>query len=89
MAEENKKHSVTMDSRSRVSISGVLDVLSFDEDSIVADTVDGAVVLRGHELHINSIDLDKGELMADGAFTGFGYEDAPAEKQSLFGRIFR
>ena len=89
MPEERKKHSVIMDGRKKTEITGVTDVISFDEDCIVLDTTEGAMVLRGRDLHINSIDLDKGELSADGEFAGLTYEDSPVQKRSVFAKIFK
>lgn len=89
MAEENKRHSILMEDRKKVNLTGVTDVLSFDEECVVADTTDGAVVLKGRDLHVSNLNLDKGELFVDGDFTGIVYEDIPAAKTSLFGRIFK
>ena len=89
MAEESKKHTIVLEDRRRVSLTGVTDVLSFDEECVIADTTQGAVVLKGRDLHVSSLDLDKGELLADGEFTGFTYEEMPDKKQSFFGKLFR
>lgn len=87
--EERKTHTIKMESRRKANISGVVDVLSFDEDCVIADTLEGALVLKGSDLHVSSLDLDKGILVVDGEFTGFNYDETPSAKTSVFGRIFR
>ena len=60
MGEEkrNGRHLVTMENRERLSVTGVNDVLSFDEESIVADTDMGVLVLKGVDLHVNKLNLE-------------------------------
>ncbi|MBR6401027.1 MAG: sporulation protein YabP [Firmicutes bacterium] len=90
MPEETAKqaHTITMQSRKKAALTGVTDVLSFDEECVVADTADGAIVLKGRELHISTLELEKGILILDGVFTSFCYEQSPA-KTSVFARIFK
>ena len=88
MAEEAKKHSITIESRNTASLFGVTDVLSFDEDCIVADTLNGAMTIRGRELHITTLELEKGILLLDGEIAGLSYEQPPV-KSSVIGRIFK
>ncbi len=94
MAEEKKtvRHNIIMQERSNLSVTGVVDVISFDEENIVADTEMGVLILKGNALHINKLNLDKGELEIDGEITNLSYEEAGSftkDKNSLFGKIFR
>ena len=88
MPEEAKKHTITAESRKKANLTGVTDVLSFDEECIVADTLDGAIVIRGKNLHISTLELEKGRLVLDGELAGISYEESPA-KTSVFARIFK
>lgn len=89
MTEETKsRHIITVESRSKAKITGVADVLSFDEDCIIADTADGAMTLKGHELHVISLDLEKGLLTLDGEITELSYAHTPI-KNGVFGKIFK
>jgi len=96
MADERKKytgrHHISIDRRERVVITGVVEVISFDDETIVCETEMGALVLRGHNLHVNRLNLDEGELEVDGAIENLSYEDDMAlgrSKNSLLSRIFR
>ncbi len=66
MAEEKKafksQHNVIMESRKTLTVSGVMDIDSFDEESIVIFTELGELTVSGNNLHINKIDVDTGDL---------------------------
>ncbi len=95
MPEEKKfekKHMVIMDDRSKISITGVLDVFAFDEENIITETELGMLTIRGVNLHVNKLNLEKGELEVDGEIDSISYSqtggyDKP--KNSLLARIFK
>lgn len=95
MPEEKRtasKHSVTMDKKERVSITGVIDVLSFDEETVIADTEMGVIILKGGNLHVNRLNLDTGDLGVDGDIVSLTYEDSniyAKGKTSFLGKLFR
>ena len=59
-------HRLTLDSRSRLSVTGVLEVESFDETTIVLTTTKGVLIVRGEGLHLQLLRLDGGEVLVDG-----------------------
>ena len=83
-----KPHNVIMEDRSKVTVSGVEDVDSFDEKEIVISTTKGNLVIRGSELHIGKLSLDAGELKVEGYITDLSYEE-PAQGGSVWSRLFR
>lgn len=86
------KHNVTMESREHISITGVLDVLSFDEESIVADTDMGILTMKGMNLHVNKLNLEEGQLVVDGEIDSLEYSDGNTfskGKGSLLSKIFK
>ena len=66
-------HSLIMEGRERLSISGVEDVESFDESSIVAHTTRGTLVIHGSSLHIGKLSLEAGDLAIDGVVDSLEY----------------
>lgn len=93
MVEEKKStklpHNLILKGRKDLSISGVLDVDSFDESTVVAYTELGELTIKGQNLHINKIDLDSGDLDLEGNILSLEYlEDKVAEK-GFFARLFR
>ena len=81
-------HNIILEGRQRLSISGVEDVESFDEESIVAYTSAGTLIIRGSELHIEKLSLDLGELTVDGTVDSLGYE-VEERRGGLWQRLFR
>jgi len=82
-----KAHHVIMEERSKLSITGVDDVSSFDEDEIVMHTSQGNLIVRGSSLHIGKLTLDSGEVAIDGMVTELCYEE-PSGGGSLWSRLF-
>lgn len=79
-------HRVALDGRERVSVTGVKDVSSFDENGVVMETVCGVLTLDGEELGISRLDLSCGEVDVTGRVIGLYYVDPGRRKKRLFGR---
>lgn len=83
-------HHISIDNREKATITGVLDVESFNDSEIIIRSQAGMLTLFGQGLHINKLDLDMGQLHVDGFIGGVEYHEEP-EKQSggVFSKIFR
>ena len=66
--EENPgmAHKIVLNNRNQGNLTGILDVISFDENSIVLDTDMGLLTIKGKDLHVNRLSLEKGELDIEG-----------------------
>jgi len=84
----NTPQNIILEDRARLSVTGVLDVDSFDDRQIVAKTVKGTLILRGSDLHIDKLSLDTGDLVVTGLVTDLGYEET-APSGSLWQRLFK
>jgi len=86
-------HKVTIAGRRNGTISGVSDVLSFDVQEIVLQTVEGLLMIKGEELHVSRLTLEKGEVDIDGKIDSLTYSGSQGMKNgrsdSFFGRMFR
>ncbi len=82
-------HLLRCDERRRLSLSGVTEVESFDENAVVAATTAGTLVIRGSELHVSVLSLDTGDLQIEGRVDALQYEDEGPGKSGLFSRLFR
>ena len=95
MPEERKRstsrHSLQIDRREKVNVSGMIDVISFDEESVIGETEMGIIIIRGGNLHVNKISLDSGELSVTGEIDSITYENpgGPAKAKSLLGKLFK
>ena len=81
-------HGIVVESRKKLCISGVRDVLSFDEETLELDTVLGRLTVKGEEMHIISFHNDSGDLTADGRVHALVYV-SDERSGGLFSRIFR
>ena len=79
MTEENKvqalPHNLIMENRNRLTVSGVSDVDSFDEQTVVIFTQMGELTVRGSDLHVDQLSLDTGELRITGRIDCMEYDD--------------
>lgn len=82
-----RAHTLQMENRERMRLSGVNDVSGFDENVILLSTDMGELAVRGEALHIDKIDLDAGVLELRGRINELCYEER-AERGSLFARLF-
>ena len=83
-------HAVTLENRRRASLSGVMDVMRFDEQEIELATTDGDITLLGEGLHIAHLSLEEGKLVVEGEIAGIEYgADAPVHTRGgLLSRFF-
>ena len=66
-------HAVIAQGREKLNISGVKDVLSFDEETFLLDTVAGRMTVKGENLHILSFHTESGDLSAEGRIHALAY----------------
>ena len=81
-------HQLQLDSRSRLHMTGVIEVESFDEESVVLHTTKGVLVIRGQQLHLQTLSIDGGQVAVDGTVDAMSYEEAQ-RKGGLFSRLLR
>lgn len=82
-----KPHVLTLEGRNLLSVTGVDDVESFDENQIVMNTSQGNLIVRGSGLRIGKISLDVGELKVAGLISDLSYEE-PAPAGGFWSRLF-
>ena len=82
-------HNVIMESRKKVSVSGVDDVESFDDGEIVMGTAQGILIIRGKELRIEKLSLDSGDVTIEGIIDKLEYEENAKASDGLFSRLFK
>ena len=87
-----RMHKVTMTNRRSCTINGVSDVLSFDIHEILLETEQGMLMIKGDDLHVNRLTLEKGEVDVDGRIDSLTYSDAGGsgrKGESLLTKLFR
>ena len=84
-----KAHNLVLENRKKLSMTGIIDVDSFNEDCIVAQTDLGAINIKGSELHITKLNIDINELQVEGEISSIVYMDSYVKKKGgVFSKIF-
>lgn len=82
--EENAKllpHKMTITNRKTGNFTGVIDVISFDMNEILLETQLGLLHIKGKDLHVNRLNLEKGEIDLDGMMQSLVYEEIKSLKK--------
>jgi len=87
-----KAQNLILENREKLSISGVIDVESFNDECVVVETELGTLIVRGGDLHINKLNLDNSELNIEGDIDSLEYNDREGSKGKgggFLSRMFR
>lgn len=90
--KQKRLHKMNMENRSKLEMTGISDVISFDLNKVVLESDYGMITIKGTNLHVNRLSVEKGELDIDGTIEGFTYSEinSYAKKgESMLGRLFR
>ena len=82
---------LVLENRNKLSISGVKDVLSFDDQVVIMETELGLLTVKGADLKINKLSIDTQEVIVEGEINNLGYSDHSKKDPdgSLFSKIFK
>lgn len=87
-----KNHKLVVNNRKTSLVTGVLDVLSFDLNEVLLETQQGMLMVKGSDLHVNRLSLEKGEVDLSGNIDSIAYSDThPGAKngEHLLSKLFR
>ncbi len=92
LTTNNMVQNLLLENREKLTISGVLDVLSFDDQIVILETELGLLTVKGENLRINKLSLDTADVIVDGEIYNLGYSEKDLEKKSgggILGKIFK
>lgn len=81
-------HNIIVEDRKKMTLTGVKDVLSFDEETVVLDTSLGRLTVKGSGLHIVNFDTKSGDLSAEGRLYALVYT-SEERNGGFFSRVFK
>ena len=91
--QASRQHRVILTNRGTCALNGISDILSFDVNEILLETEMGMLMIRGMDLHVNRLTLEKGEVDLSGKIDSIQYSDVSKGKgsqgESLLGRLFK
>ena len=85
-------HKLVLNNRKPCVMTGILDVLAFDLNEILLETEQGVLVIKGKDLHVNRLSLEKGEVDVTGQIDSCIYSDVQAAKkkdENFFVKLFK
>lgn len=75
---------IIMENREKVSVTGVIDIHSFDDELVLAQTDLGILTIKGNDLKMNKLNLDNNELIVEGQIAAVAYSDINNGKKAGF-----
>ncbi len=88
---EDKKSNLMLENINKLTMSGVIEVINFNENQILLNTHVGTMILKGQELKMNKLDVQNGEVVITGKVDSFVYtsDKGKANKDSIMSKLFR
>ena len=88
MAQEQFPHELTLKERGKLTMTGVTEVVSFDDTAVVLQTGLGMLTVHGRDLQLKTLSLDGGQVAVDGTVSALVYEE-PRQAGSWLSRLLR
>ena len=88
----NAFQNIILENREKLSITGILDVFSFDDQIIIVETELGLLTIKGENLKINKLSIDTSDFIVDGKISQLSYSDSEKitkKNKSLLSKIFK
>ncbi len=88
MTEERLPHKLSLNDRRQLTMTGVTEVVSFDDGAVVLQTSLGTLIVQGRELQLKTLSLEGGQVQVDGTVSSLVYEEPRQSggwKRRLFG----
>lgn len=74
MAQEQLPHRLTLAERNKLTVTGVAEVISFEDTAVVLQTSMGTLVVQGSQLQLKTLSLEGGQVEVDGTISSMAYE---------------
>ncbi len=87
--KQSRTHNFIMENRKKLTLTGVQDVESFDENTVLLETDLGELTIKGTDLHILGFNKETGDLDMEGMIYAFVYSDTQKQTGSVWSRIFK
>lgn len=89
--QDDKKSNLILDNRRKLSVTGVEEVVSFNDEIIILNTNFGTLTIKGSGLKMNKLDVQNGDMMITGSISSLIYSGSKGRKnnESILARLFR
>lgn len=88
--QTNIMQNIILENRKKLTLTGIKDVLSFDDEIVIVESELGLLNIKGIDLKVNKISVETGDVIVDGTIRAIEYSDKDmTHKQGLMGKIFK
>lgn len=88
--QTNIMQNIILENRKKLTLTGIKDVLSFDDEIVIVESELGLLNIKGMDLKVNKISVETGDVVVDGTIRAIEYSDKDmTHKQGLMGKIFK
>lgn len=87
--QRQEPHELRLEERKKLSVTGVREVESFDEETVIMHTVHGVLIVRGQDLHLQTLSIDGGCVAVDGTIEALSYAEPQKRGGGFFSRLLR
>ena len=84
----NIPHNVIIENKEKISITGVYDVRSFDDNEVILDTSGGNMSVCGEDLRVEKLSIESGEIVIEGCIFCIEYSEKDVRRESFWSKIF-
>ena len=86
MAQEPLPHRLTLAERKKLTVTGVTEVISFEDTQVILQTAMGLLTVQGSQLQLKNLSQEGGQVEVEGTISALGYEEA--RQGGWFSRLF-
>lgn len=86
MTQAQLPHKITLDQRQKLTVTGVTEVVSFEDTAVVLRTEPGTLLVQGRELQLKTLSVEGGQVAVEGTVSALIYEE-PRSRQGWLSRL--
>ncbi|NLY86551.1 MAG: sporulation protein YabP [Tissierellia bacterium] len=83
-----RNQNIMVEDRENMTVTGVEQVESFNENTIILNTIKGGMIIKGENLNISKLNLDDGNVKIQGKINGINYSNKETPK-NIMGKLFK
>lgn len=84
-----RSQNIMVEDRERMTVTGVEQVGSYNESTIILSTIKGGINIKGENLNISKLNLDDGSVKIEGKINGVNYTAKDATPRNIMSKLFK
>lgn len=87
---KHDKHDIKLEGRKRLELTGVCEVINFNEENVILETSMGGLIIRGSNMKVNVLNVENGDMSIDGFINSLAYVlKDKVKKESILKKMFK